>query len=226
MPQKRASAPPPVMTWSKASPILFVAVIFDAVRVVFEWFWFFGPALAVVACTAGVNNAIGTTLAGAVGKAVATVCGVAAGAAGFIGAPAIEAFGVVMAMAVGFLGWLTVGFLILSTNSRILKANAGHALWLVGSLLISEIPIVGTFPALTTATWKIYAAQIRDDREALKKFEAAQTAEQVQERRQQEAGRMEQLQIEQAEQEEAENQAAEKAASANEEIPDDVRMAA
>jgi hypothetical protein len=222
MPQKRASAPPPVMTWSKASPVLFIAIIFDALRIIFEWFWFFGPALAVVACTAGVNSAIGATLAGAVGKAVAAVCGVAAGAAGFFGAPAIEAFGVVMAMAVGFLGWLTVGFIILSTNSRILKANAGHALWLVGSLLISEIPIVGTFPALTTATWKIYAAQIRDDGEALKKFEAAQATEQVQERRRQEAGRIEQLQIEQAEQEEAENQTA----SNDEEIPDDVRMAA
>lgn len=183
MPQKRNnSEPPPVMTWSKASPVLAFAVVFDALRMMFEMFWFFGPALAALACTLGVNSALGTSVAAIAGKITAAGCSLAAGAAGFVGAPAIEAFGVVMAMAVGFAGWLVVGAIIMWTNKRIIAENAGHALWFVGSLLISEIPIVGTFPALTGVAWKMYATQIKKDKEVLQKYEKENAVAQQQER--------------------------------------------
>ena len=186
MPQKRNnSEPPPVMTWGKASLVLAFAVVFDALRMMFEMFWFFGPALAALACTAGVNSALGTSVAAITGKITAAGCSLAAGAAGFVGAPVIAAFGVIMAMATGFAGWLVVGAIIMWTNKRIMKANAGHALWFVGSLLISEIPIVGTFPALTGVTWKMYSTQIKKDKEALKKYKEEQAAEQLKERQQQ-----------------------------------------
>ena len=56
------------MTWGKALPLLIVAGIFDVIRIFFEWFVFFGPALGAVACTAGVNSVVGTTVAATAGK--------------------------------------------------------------------------------------------------------------------------------------------------------------
>lgn len=200
MPQKRnKSEPPPVMTWGKASWVLVPAIVFDALRMMFEWFWFFGPALAAVACTAGVNSALGTSVAGIAGKITAAGCSLAAGAAGFVGAPAIEVFGVIMAMATGFAGWLIVGLIIMKTNSRIIEENAGHALWFVGSLLISEIPIVGTFPALTGVVWKMYSTQIKKDKEALQKYKKENAAVQQQERDQQAARAAQLMQMQAAE---------------------------
>ncbi|MBU6388778.1 hypothetical protein KGQ72_02815 [Patescibacteria group bacterium] len=175
MPQRKNNqGPPPVMTWRKASWVLALALIFDALRIVFEQFWFFGPALAALFCTIKVGDVVGTTIGG-------LACGAVSVAAGVAAAAAVETFGVVMAMAVGFAGWLVVGLIIIKTNGRILKENAGHALWFVGSLLVSEIPIVGTFPALTGVVVKMYATQIKKDRETLKKYQEQQQAEQVEE---------------------------------------------
>lgn len=170
------------MTWAKATPVLVVAGIFDLLRMFFEMFWFFGPALAAVACTAGVNSYVGTTVAETAGKAVAVVCGAVAGVAGYFGSPAITAFGVVMAMAVGLFGWLVIGGWMMMTNARIFKENEGNALWFVGSLIVSEIPIVGTIPGITGATFKMYRTQIKKDKENLKKYNESQAAAQAQER--------------------------------------------
>jgi hypothetical protein len=174
MPQNKNNQKPKVMTWAKASPVLVVAGIFDALRAFFEMFWFFGPALAAVACTAGVNSLVGTTVAATAGKAVAIVCSAVAGTAGYFGAPAIAAFGIVMAISVGLFGWLVVGSIMLTTNGRIFKENEANIFWFVGGLLISEVPIVGSFPALISITWKMYSTQIKKDKEVLKKYETEQ----------------------------------------------------
>jgi len=171
-----------VMTWGKAVPVLSVSVIFDALRIFFEWFVLFGPALGAVVCTAGVNSAIGTSVSGVGGKIVTAGCTAVAGVLGFFGAGPIEAFGIVMAMAVGFLGWLVVGGILLGTNSRIFKENA---LWFIGSLLVSEIPFVGSIPAITISVWRMYGRQIKMEKAALAKWKKEGAAAQLQERNQQ-----------------------------------------
>ncbi len=181
MPQKRNNTePPPVMTWPKAMPILVVAAIFDLVRIFFEFFWFFGPALTAAYCTVKVSGAIGTTAGG-------WLCGAAATVAAAAGFAVIEVFGTVMAMAVGLLGWMAVGIFLIRSNPRIFKENANAFLMFAGSLLISEIPIIGTIPAPTIVLWRLYRMQIYKDKKALQKYEEEQTAAQAQERRRQAA---------------------------------------
>ncbi|MCX6787025.1 MAG: hypothetical protein NTY93_00665 [Candidatus Kaiserbacteria bacterium] len=177
MPQKRNNPPPPVMTWMKALPVLIVAGIFDLVRIFFEQFWFFGPAVAALYCTTKVSGVVGMTVG-------SLLCGAGAGAVGYIGSGAIEAFGVVMAMAIGLFGWMTVGLILIMTNGRIFEENAGHSLWFAASLLISETPIIGTIPGLTGVTVKMYMTQIKKDKENLAKYEKEQAAQQSQEQNQ------------------------------------------
>jgi hypothetical protein len=183
MPQTRNSAtPPPVMTWTKTAPVLVVAFIFDVVRLVCEQLWFFGPALAAAYCTAKVSGAVGTTVGTIVGG---TLCSATAVAAGVVGAAAIEATGVIMAMAVGLFSWLVIGLWLVITNRRIFEENSGNLLWFVGGLFISELPIIGSLPAITTSVWRMYHTQIQKEKADLKKWEAEQKAQQAQEQQQQ-----------------------------------------
>jgi len=168
------------MTWGKATPLFVIAVIFDALRFMCEQLWLFGPALSALYCTVKVSDVVGTTLGG-------FLCTTAAGTVGFVSAPALEALGIVMAIAVGLFGWLTIGLLLIMTNARIFKENAANTVWFMVSLLISEVPLVGSVPALTGTLWRMYSVQIKKDREAFKKYEGEQAAEQLQERRQQAA---------------------------------------
>lgn len=155
--------------------MLIVCAVFDVARGFFEFFWFFGPALAAVTCTAGVNSAIGTSItAGVVGKGVAAVCTAAAGAAGFFGAGPIAAFGVVMAMAVGLFGWGTVTLILAITNPKIWRSNVSGWIWSIFALGISETPFLGTVPMLTITHWRLYRGQIRADKAALKKYRQEQ----------------------------------------------------
>lgn len=169
MPRKPANNPPPVMTWKKARPVLLLGVLFDALRLMFEGFVVFGPAIGAAFCSYIVssNNAI----ADAIGK---TSCAVAATAVGVAAAPAIAAFGVIMAMAVGFLGWLIIGGILFKTNRRIFRENA---VWFIGSLMLSEIPLVGAIPAITLILWKMYRTQIRKEHADLRKYKEAEAAE-------------------------------------------------
>lgn len=196
------------MTWAKASPVLVVCVIFDALRIFFEQFWFFGPALAAVACTGVVSSVVGE-----LGGLTAAACTAGAGVLGYFGAAPIEAFGVIMAMAVGLMGWLAIGLMLIVSNARIFEENAGHALWFAGSLLISEVPIVGTIPALTIIVWRMYRTQIKKETAALQKYEgeqAAALAEEQRERQRQAAELMQAhaAQLAAAEQQEAMNDVA------------------
>lgn len=176
------------MTWGKASPVLIVCVVFDALRIFFEQFWFFGPALAAAACTGVVSSWVSS-----LGGLTAATCTAAAGVLGYFGAAPIAAFGVIMAMAVGLMGWLAIGLILIMTNARIFEENAGHALWFAVSLLISEVPIVGTIPALTIIVWRMYRTQIKKEAVARRQYESEQAvalAEEREERQRQAAGLM------------------------------------
>ena len=176
-----------MMTWMKASPVLAVAGIFDLIRMFFEQFWFFGPALTAAYCTSTVNDVVGTTIAAATGKVVALGCGAVAGAAGYFGSPVFTLIGVIMAMAFGLIGWLTIGLILIIANGRIFKANEYHTLWFAFSLLVSEVPIIGTLPGLSGITWKMYKTQIKKDEELMKKYEKETREAMIQERNQQAA---------------------------------------
>ena len=173
------------MTWAKAAPILVVAGIFDLVRGFFELFWLFGPALLGVGCTAGVNSALGTTLAETTGKLVAGGCAIVAGAAGYFGSEVFIGFGDIMAMAVGLAGFLTLGLLLLtSKDTRIFQVNATGSWWFIGSFGVGEIPFIGALPTFFIVLFRLYRTQIRIEKAALKKWEKEQEDNRLQERNQ------------------------------------------
>src|SRR3989344_3915425 len=181
MPRNRNNSPepPPTMTWSRATPILVVAVLFDVVRIFFEIFWFFGPALAALYCTSTVSGWV-SSLWGL----TAAACAAVAAKAGVVASAVTIPFGTIMAIAVGLFGWLTIGFLLMSTNARIFK-TPGNALWLIASLGIAEIPLIGTIPSFTLALWRMYRKQIKAETAALRRWEKENTDAQRQERSQQ-----------------------------------------
>lgn len=193
-----SSKPPKTMTWSQAYFILVVCVVFDALRIFFEQFWFFGPALAAVACTNIVSGWVGSLWG-----LTAAACAAAGGVLGYFGAAPIAAFGVIMAMAVGLMGWLAIGLMLIMTNARIFEENAGHALWFAASLLISEIPIIGTIPALTIIVWRMYRVQIKKEKGALQKYESEQAAAIAEERQQQQVAAAELMQARALQQDQA-----------------------
>lgn len=162
------------MTWAGAIPVLAIAGLFDAVRMFFEQFWFFGPAAIGAYCT---NKASGYV--GMLWGLTPAACGTGATALGYFGSPVFTTIGFVMAFAVGLLGWLTVGALLMATNSRIFKENG---LWFAASLLISEIPIIGTIPALSVMVWRMYRTQIKKEAAVLKKYKKEQAAAQAEDR--------------------------------------------
>lgn len=173
------------MTWGKAALPLTIVVVLWLLRVMFEMFWFFGPALLAVGCTVGVNSVVDTSTASAAGKVVATACTGVSAIIGFFGIEIIEPLGIVMAMAVGFISWLLVGFIMLLSNQRVFKEEPLAGVWLTGGLIVNEIPLIGTLPGLTTAVWRIYHKQIKRDRKKLKEYEAAVAAQKTQERQMQ-----------------------------------------
>ena len=179
------------MTWGRATPALIVGALSDVLRYFFLSFWFFGPALAAIACTVGVNSAIGTTIDGTAGKIVAAGCTAVAGATGYFSAPALIAFGTVMAMAIGFLGWLMIVFIIFATDARVLGENPLTVLWLFEGLGASVVVMA----------WGIYRTQIKKDKASLKKYNESQAAGQVQERNQQIANLMQERSTQQAQDE-------------------------
>jgi hypothetical protein len=164
------------MTWGKALPLLVVCVVFDALRLAFSMFWFIGPALAAAYCTVKAEAIVGTTIA-------AALCTAGAATVGTLGVGVIGPFGIIVAMVVGLLGWLTVALWLMLTNTRIFKENT---LWFAGSLLVSELPLIGAVPAMTVAVGRMYRHQIKTERVALKKFNEEQKSAQTKARQQQE----------------------------------------
>lgn len=207
MPQRTGSPKPPeVMTWMKASPVLAVGVIFDALRFFFDQFWFFGPAFAGLYCASWISDKVGS-----LGGVTTALCGLGATAVDFFAAAPIIAFGAVMAMAVGLFGWMTVGTFLLIKNPRIFQENAGNMAWFIGSLFLSEVPIVNAAPALTLNLFKMYHTQIKKEREAFKQYQK-ENQERLQFERQQKLQllqmqqlQLQHMQIEQMELEDAAN---------------------
>jgi len=191
------------MTWGKASLVLVSAFLFDALRFIFVMFWFFGPIIAGLSCAAKVGDIW------LVGGLLASGCAAGTIAIGVAGAPAITAFGVIMAMAVGLAGWLTIGLILIISNRRIFKENA---LWFAGSLLFSEIPIIGAIPAITITVWKMYNNQIKLEKAVYKKWEREAATIQAQERK-----RIAEIQISLAQQEAANDEKYAQAQAANDE---------
>ncbi len=179
MPQKKNNPKPAAMTWKSASLVLVICVVFDAFRLMFQMFWFFGPALTALYCTSTASGWVGS-----LGGLTATACAAGAAALGFYGFALSATFGTVMAMAVGLLGWLTVALILLITNARIFKENA---IWFGAGLLVSEMPIIGSIPALTLIVWKMYGTQIKTEKAEMKKYEKERAGAERQERQQQAA---------------------------------------
>ncbi|MDO8742276.1 MAG: hypothetical protein Q7J45_01900 [bacterium] len=219
MPPRRINPPPEVMTWGKSSAILAVSVsaIFDTLRIACGFLWLFGPALAGIYCQQKLGGALGETIATAVCATGATTLGVTA-------SPVFMLFGTVLAIAMGIFGWLIVIAIIIFTNERLMKENFSHVFWLAGSLLVSEIPIIGSIPALTATVIKLYSDQIKRDKEMLQTYEADIVAAKQEERDQHTALL---FQMQNARTQEAQEAAYEKQAEKEaEEIPDEMRMAA
>ena len=184
---KLPPAPPAPMTWGKAGFVLVICVIFDIFRLFFQFFWFFGPALAAALCTAGVNTSLGVSIANIAGQATALACTATFGGLGFLAAGPIAAFGVVMAMAVGLLGWMTVGTILLMFNRKIFTENG---VWFGASLLVTQVPFIGSIPAISLATARMYHHQIKLEKAELAKYKKDMAAREREERQQQEAEQM------------------------------------
>lgn len=217
MPQNRNSAKPPeAMTWGRAMPMIVVAGVFDLVRIFFEMFWFFGPALVATYCAVNASAWVGSLWG-----LTAELCVAGVGVAGAAVSAFTIPFGTTMAMATGFLGYLTLGLWILMRNPKIFKANAGGSLWLAGGFGVSIVPLIGTIPAFSLVLWRMYRTQIHVETAALKKWEKEHAAARRQEREQQVAA-IARMQQQAAANDERFNQEQ----AANDEIPEEVRSAA
>lgn len=189
MPQKRNSPPPPVMTLSKAMPVLIVAGVFDLAKMFFNMFWFFGPAIAAIYCASKVNS-----LVGSLGGLADTACKTVATAAGTFFSPVLASFGTVMADASALFGFLTIGLLIFMTNSRILKTVRTAKMQITASFLVGAIPLIGALPSFAPTVYKLYRRQIKLETAAYAKWEKENAEAQAQQRNQQMAQQGAQIQ--------------------------------
>lgn len=199
---------PETMTWGKASPVLIVGGIFDLLRLMCQQLWFFGPALVALYCADKVGDS-----ALNIGGVLTTACVAGAAVAGAYSLPVLGALGIVLAIAVGFMGWLVVGLTIMMSNRRLFRENSVNIAWFAGSLLLSEIPFVGTLPALSGTLFKMYRTQIRKEKAALAEHRKKTEEARVQERQRQAAELMQIQRMQQA----AANDAAFREDAANEE---------
>jgi hypothetical protein len=196
MPPKRAprEAPPAPMTWRGAIPALAIAVVIDALGLACELLWFFAPALGTVLCSFMVTSSNSVTTA--IGNAS---CGLLGAAAGTVAYPLLLTVGITLSMAVGLFGWLTIGLFLVITNKRIFKANA---LWFGASLLLEEIPFLNALPMVTGVLIKMYATQIRTEKEAFAQYEKEEAQREIEERKRYEAQLLtERMQLEAANEE-------------------------
>lgn len=155
----RVGPEPPVMTWSRATPVLGVCALFDFMRLFFTFFWLTGPALAGTAAGAWLSGYIGDFLGSLAGGATALVAGITIDYV-------FMAFGVVMAMLVALAGWGAVLLWLMVGNRRIFAASGGQFLIVVAGWGVSELPFIGSMPAMTFAIWRMYKAQIKRERAA------------------------------------------------------------
>ena len=197
-PNRNNPEPPPVMTMWRAAPIVAGAAVFDFVRAFFQFFWFFGPALGALACTAGTNVVIGASVSEVAGRVVAAVCTSGAVVLGTVFSESTALFGVIVADALGLFGFLTLKMWVYSSSRR-RRALKKTWLWHVGTLLFSSIPFVGAFPIYSVVLFFTFRHQIKIEKEDYRKWEKEARDARLQQRNQQ-AAKASQLQT--AEQEE------------------------
>ena len=173
MPQNKLSSKPPEVSnrWSSA-PVFAAFVILDLLRAFFQLFWFLGPAVAAIICTAGVNSVVDTSIADAGGKIVAAGCA----AAGVVGGAAASGFttplGIIVADAIGLFSFLSLK-LWMNVSPRMHRVHKNTVLWQMGSLLLSELPFLGAFPVYSLFVWISIGKAIQIEKKELKKWEAA-----------------------------------------------------
>ncbi len=225
MPRINPSQPPKAMTWGRATPTLALAIVFDVLRIFFELFWFFGPALLAAYCASKVGNIW------FIGVALEAACVGAAMVVGSVALAPLAVFGTVMSIAFGLIGFLALGILILTTNPRLFKTSPTSKFWFIGGFMLAEVPFIGAIPTFSISLWRLYRAQIKKEHAALVAWQKAHAAEQLRERQIQ-AAQLSQARMageaanEAAYAAEAENDASYEAEKAPEEIPDQVRMVA
>lgn len=169
---RQSSTPPEVMTWRKASLILILAVVFDVTRAFFQFFWFFGPALAAAYCAMKAAGILSTWTLGILGaKTAAALCAGAAAAAGAAAIAATAPIGVILAEAVGLIGFLTLGLIVIMTNARIVKSVASAPWYFAGAFAFGEVPFLGALPVFSITLWRLYRSQIHAETAALKAWE-------------------------------------------------------
>jgi flagellar biosynthesis GTPase FlhF len=155
------------MTWSKAFLPLGVAIICDVLGFVFSLLGIFGPALAGFAAkvaTSGTGETVSTTLGALV-----------AGGSAYFGGAGLEFAGTILAMVTGFFAWMTVGLIMLTSNFRIFEGM--NTVLFASALLIDELPIINCIPALSWRVFKMYRAQIKEDKKKFTEYEASQKQE-------------------------------------------------
>lgn len=176
MPQNRLSSKPPkVSSRVEAAPILAAFIVLDLLRAFFQFFWFFGPAVAAIVCTAGVNSLIDTSLVDAGGKIVAAGCAAAGVAGGVVASGFTTSLGIIAAEAIGFFSFLSLK-LWMNMSSRMRTVHKNTTLWQMGSFLLSELPFAGAFPVYSLFVWISIGKAIQMEKEELKKWEEATAA--------------------------------------------------
>jgi hypothetical protein len=172
MPRTR-SRPPKVLSGRRKYAIVFLILALELLQLFFVFFWLTGPAVAAVGCTSVTNDLIGTDVTNLGGKFAALVCAAAAATAGFYMSPALVSFGSVLAMVIGFFTWMTLGLILILTDSRVFIEEPRSLVWYISSLAISLIPLANGFFELTLTAWRILNAQTKKERVKLKVWEAA-----------------------------------------------------
>ena len=158
MPGRRANdGEPPVMTWRKATPKLIVCVTFDLLRLIFSFFWLFGPVLLTAAIAGVLSEYMWGWLAG-------FFAGLAGLAVGIAGSAVFIVLGTILAMMVGLLGWLTIVLWLVMSNPRIFHTTLAQKLWVFLGWGVSELPLFGALPMMTVTVWRMHRRQIHTDR--------------------------------------------------------------
>lgn len=177
-----SSKPPKVLGRGRAYAIVVLILGLELLQLFFVFFWLTGPAMAAVGCTSITNDLVGADLSSLGGKFSALVCAAAAATAGFYLSPALVYFGSVVAMVVGFFTWMTLGLILILTDSRVFVENPRSLVWYISGLAVSLIPLANGFFELTLTAGRILRTQMKTERAKLKAWEAAHAKQLAQER--------------------------------------------
>lgn len=215
--------------WRAAFSYAF-AVVFDALKFIFDIFIFAAPVLAGIAAKIYAET---SNLPGFVGNALAFAAGSSVAVAELFVGTAVLAFGVLMAMAVSFFGWLFLSLWFVTASINPFSRRRVFATML--GLGASIVPFLNILPTFTPTVWYIVRSVRREDREARKKWEKERSlyaARLAGLRHQQEAAQLmqenavaEQVIIQEAEADAMAERMKEKVATQDNEIPEMLRKA-